>query len=406
MRAHAVLFALALSASPLLAVIPITINLELVNIAVDPYTGTNSGTDGPQYKLGIYVGLDGGAPKLYEFDTGAAGFFPAFYENGGTNYTDWWSGGTPTSQTITMDYSSGNVYQSTVVRSSVSLYSASNLSSPAVSLGEAHVGRIDANTADPDWNSAIVAGQAPLQNYFWGDFGSGLYRNRGFASPPGNDGLFAILPQLGDDLSHGFIVMTGGYGNSNPKLQIGITDADRAAYPIAIPMNGNGDSAITFPHTGEPVYETAIINALMTLFGAENQELGIVGVITDTGATSANIHEGNALVVDSDLTGGGLLAPGVTLSLANGEGWTFEITEAEDPLEGVSKINVTAPPITNIYAPQGGYVNSGITFFYDFNVMYDVEQGFLRLQPVPEPSTLAFLAGGLAFAVVFRRRRS
>jgi len=54
-----------------LALEPCTVPLKLVNI--------NAGSGKPaEYKLGIYVGLGGGAPQLYEFDTGGPGFWAAY----------------------------------------------------------------------------------------------------------------------------------------------------------------------------------------------------------------------------------------------------------------------------------------------------------------------------------------
>jgi|GEM_PF-1718227 len=154
---------------------PVTIPLQLVNIGSEA---------NPSYKLGIYVGLGGGAPKLYEFDTGAAGFFAA-YDPTDPGNTSWWSPDsfTNTGQSIQMSYTSGMQYNANVVNTQVTLYAQTSSGLvPALNLpGTPLVGQIQnaVNTKDPQYNyqQLLQAGKAPVESNFWGDFGMALYRN-------------------------------------------------------------------------------------------------------------------------------------------------------------------------------------------------------------------------------------
>jgi len=387
---HAAAGILVALAAPLGAQEIACVPLQLTNIA--------SGDSAPEYKLGIQIGFDSQPPKLYEFDTGAAGFFPAYLPGA----TPWWDGGMPTGHSITMNYTSGISYNASVTTTNLSLY-APGEATPRVSASGVAVGRIN-NTSGtlPDWDTDLQSGSAPLQGAFYGDFGMALYKNYGF--PPTqseNSGLFAILPQLPGNLSSGFIVRTGGYGNATPELQIGIRPSDRAAFPFSVPMNQDG--TVTFPVSGAPSYRPNSMNGTLTLeaSGGPSQNLGSVPVILDTGATSTAIHEGSLLAVDPALRSGGSLAPGVQFSLSDGP---WEFTQSEAGVPGLSNVTVS-PGTTNIYAPQTGFVNSGITLFFQYNVMFDLEDGVVRFQPIPEPSGTALLAfaAAVAAAVAFRR---
>ncbi|MBN8898299.1 MAG: hypothetical protein J0H35_08955, partial [Rhodospirillales bacterium] len=164
------------------------------------------------YKIGIEVSLDGGATThMFEFDTGGTGFWSAYDPA-------WW--GTPaTDGTITASatYTSGWTYSATVVPESISFEAALPDGSPILlNVGTANVAAIltaekvnNGNTevANATWQHHVSAGVAPLEDWFWGDFGMGL--GVGQTGSTAAQDLFAIIPQLPGSLSNGFIIDIG-----------------------------------------------------------------------------------------------------------------------------------------------------------------------------------------------------
>jgi len=366
----------------------ITVPVQLVNIA--------SGDSNPKYKLGITIGLGGGAPKLYEFDTGAAGFLAAY----DSTYTPWWNGGTPTGQTITMQYTSGYEYDaSPITTTDIAIYAPgeTTATNPLVTASGVQVAQIvnvlygkpPATPAPyPDWNAALAAGAPPLETAFWGDFGSALYENLGVATPAPSNGLFAILPQLPGNLSSGFIVRTGGYGGPTPSVQIGITQADRNAFPYVIPMNSTAPyagSSIKFPNSGAQTYNSAAMNAnvALSLSGAGSQSFPNTGLVLDTGAPSTEVHEGTVLQFNAAFISGNSLTTGTNFTLYDTP-WSF--TQTQQGVKGLSDIGVSSGS-TNIYAPPEGFVNTGITLYFQYDVMFDLQYGVVRLRKLPAQGT-------------------
>ncbi|MGH8045988.1 MAG: hypothetical protein ACREKL_01970, partial [Chthoniobacterales bacterium] len=338
---------------------PVTIPLQLVNIS--------SSATNPSYKLGITIGFDNNVPKLYEFDTGAAGFFAAYNTSDPTGNPSagtvaWWNGGTATGQAITMSYTSGNEYQNAAIATTnLTIYppGQTTAANGIMTISNVNVARIGAALTipkkakkdDPDptpvpntaWYTALQQNppQPPLETAFFGDFGVGLYRNQGNPIDTGIAGLFAILPQFqfagGSGVMPGFIVRTGGYPTAanpspTPEVQVGITAADIASFPYALPMqqgyNSTSGGSILFPYSSAQTYNAAVGLANVTIsLGADTQQTTPpgVGLLTDTGAPSTEVHEGTGITVDSDFLDSGTkltLLPGVLFTLSNPP-WAF-----------------------------------------------------------------------------------
>lgn len=355
--------------------------------ATIPLAFVNAGTDtSPTYKLGIWVGLGGGAPKLYEFDTGGVGFFAA--QN--TTASSWWPAAGYTvvdpGQTFTATYSSGITYTAQLVTTQVAIYGSSNPASLVASVNT-HVGQItDATTRNGTPGKALdwPAYQAnpdnpPVWGNFYGDFGANLspYQNPG---PPAVT-LNTILPQLPGNLSSGFIVSTGGYANPNPTLQLGLTAADRASFPIQLPLL-DPDPGQPFPNSGYPTYGFFQTWGYFSLALNGATQNASTEVILDTGAPSMTIRTGSSLTVDGAFltSNGSALKNGAAFSLTSGP-WTLAFPAGNQ----ASLTEITAAPSVNAQNLYG-YINTGLNAFFAYDVMFDVERGVIGFRPATTPS--------------------
>lgn len=294
---------------------PCKVPLHLVN------EGT---TTKPVYKLGINVGLGGGAPRLYEFDTGGAGFWAAY--NGNLPSASQWWGQVDTLSTgnMTIQYTSGNEYTANLVGTQVSLYKpgAASSTGPLCSTpGPVQISQITQyQNANPNkqasvqsWDAALAKGKAPLEGYFWGDFGAALHPAM---NTSGSQGVYTVLDQFKTGSYHnGFIVHTGPLTRKPkpaPYVQIGLTAQDIVSFPYRISMNqvcalsSTSTSGCplpsTFSNTPVATFGEAQFQADVTVNGKKtnpsSQLLSSIGVTIDSGAPLATIWQYGASVVD------------------------------------------------------------------------------------------------------------
>jgi|GEM_PF-752372 hypothetical protein len=360
---------------------PIPPDLETVTIPLAVFNVSQQGDASPTWKLGIYVGLGGGAPQLYEFDTGGTGFFAA--QN--NNPDGWWPASgynvVNPGQTFTATYSSGIEYTAQLVTTDIAIYG--NPSADPVAVVNANVGQIvDATGGSPgdtrmmNWTGYEENQETPpIWEHFYGDFGANL-------SPYAGSNFFinTILPQLPGNLSSGFIVSVGDYAAPNPTLQLGLTDADRASFPIQIPLL-DADPSQPYPGSGYPSYGFFQTWGYFTLSLNGVTQTAPTEVILDTGAPSMTIRTGTSLVVDANFLNGKAIQVGTEFSLVSGP-WTLGFTAGTD----IGLNAIAAAPSVN---PQNynGYINTGLNAFFACDVMFDVERGMIGFRPsnIPPP---------------------
>jgi hypothetical protein len=342
----------------------VTIPLQIIQLA--------SG----DYKLGIPVSLGGGPFRLYEFDTGASGFYAA-------NNTAWWSNYTTINATlVNQHYASGIFYNSTIVSTTVDFGNGI----PTLTANMAQI-QIAGGGSIGNWTTDVAAGIPPLYGAFFGDFGIGL--------STGN-GIFGLFPQLSGNLAKGFIIRTGGFAHPQPTLQIGITDADRAQFSLGVAMNGT-NTTVTFPNSGYDTYAQQIIiaNAAYTL-GSLTTTFP-AGLVLDTGAPSMEIHDnGINITLPAAFLNGGQVIPGTYVSLLNGT-WSLDFITGN-----ISGLNYAA----DVSDPTNGRINTGLITFFTYDVMFDVEKGIVRFYPnaldpkaayiSSPPANLSVATGGIA----------
>ena len=384
--------------------------LKLVDIKNDP--------ENPEYKLGIYVGLGGGAPKLYELDTGGSGFWAAYNGDPAKPEDQWWGDYYLTKgEKLIIQYTSGNQYTANLANTSVGLYSGDGTSFTqecvsAWPIGVAQIVKYQ-NQKDPEavsnWYEALANGLPPLFNNFYGDFGAALSP---VFSTTKSAAIYSALPQmLGSKTSNGFMVHVGSLDkNADPSLTIGITDGDRASFPIQLPMNpycadsGNPVSCtarcnVWFPISNLCTYREQLINADIQWLNGNltTQRFSNIGLTLDTGAPSATIYQNPQIFVKKPYLNEptrqngfwtGDFADGTWLMIsanpAKNNSLSFNYLIETGSTKSVNKVSAgTRTPTSSPYAPKWtGYMNTGLMLYTSYDVMFDLEYGVVRLKPL------------------------
>ncbi len=395
------LLLVALSALPLSAAAE-SIITETVHVPLH-YRTIGSGGE----KLGIYASIGGGTtPQIFEFDTGGAGLYAA-YASADTNKSKWW--GTnfiATGNLVTNTYDSGIQYQGPIVAAAVSLFADHHGGTPLITTaGNLLVGQMT-NIANTNGGTALwttngegTPGTPPVDDVFYGDFGMSLaYASKGIVN------LVAQL-SFSNGIIPGFRVRAHGV---NPYLQIGLTAADTnsaSAFYFGMNTNTNAPIGATFTNSGSPFYSEQVFNANMTISNATTNFTATLGITTDTGA-STTIHNadiggvpGELLVTNSKdkihiVPGADFELSGLTLGGTNTNFFQFVTADNQVTIQN------NKPGNSNIF-----YLNSGIALFQQYDVIYNLQDGQIGFEAIPEPHTWALLAVSAAALAFLRRRR-
>jgi hypothetical protein len=195
--------------------------------------------------------------------------------------------------------------------------------------------------------------------------------------------------------------------STNPYLQIGLTAADTnssSAFYFRMNTNTNAPVGATFTNSGSLFYSEQAFNANMTISNAATNFTANLGITTDTGASTTihNASEGGipeALYTTNSSGTGHLVSgadfqlSGLTLGGSNAEFFQFVTTEGQVSIQD-NKTNNT------IF-----YLNSGIALFQQYDVIYNLQDGQIGFEAIPEPSTWALL-GLSALLLVAASRNS
>lgn len=386
-----------------------------LDIIPEEFQLTNNGPIGYEYRLGINVGVNGGTPEEYLFDTGS----DSFNIDIGNNPTapSWFPlnvGTTPVADLTPYMYGNGTygylLYQTNV--SSVQFYNSSsgsqvyNFSSNAgipVAAAPYYVGTIaglngdspgiqinnPALTADgfsnqpyyqdATWQQAIDAGTPPEEGNFFGTFGAG-----DFVYPGDTGGVPAMMS------STGYIVEANGQSPNMPGgcgpacMIIGLNASLRAQFFSIVPWfaGAQGTFAVSGAHASQE-FDTLFTYTLSNGASAASATLATLLdsgtptiVLTDTGLYQTAVDSGmvNA-TADSNQNPNansvGDVFGGLTLSAQGTSGGTLPstVTTAGD-FSGNASTSVTVDP-----TPQGQQSNAinGISFYFQNAVMYDLQ---------------------------------
>lgn len=356
-------------------------------------------------KLGIFASLGGGTPKIFEFDTGGAGFYAA-YASADTSKSPWWGANfTATGQSATNTYDSGIQYQGSVVATAVSIYADHLSPAPLITTASNTIVGQMISITNTNGGSALwtpsgegTPGTPPIDGAFYGDFGMSL----AYA----DSGIVNLVMQLSfsNGIIPGFRVRAHG---GSPHLQIGLTAADTSsasAFYFSMNPSTNAPPGATFSNSGAPFYSPQVFNANMSISNGVTNFTANLGITADTGATTT-IHNADLGGIPEALytmntNGKGHLVPGADFGLS---GMTLGGTNAgffqSVTTNGQVTIQDNNPGNTTFY------LNSGIELFQQYDVIYNLQDGQIGFEAVPEPSTWALLGLSAAALALLKRRR-
>jgi hypothetical protein len=158
-----------------------------------------------------------------------------------------------------------------------------------------------------------------------------------------------------------------------------------------------------FPGSGKGFYSEQVFNANMTISNSTTNFSANLGITTDTGA-STTIH-------NADLGG-------IPEALYTNDGKKLHVVGGAD--FGLSGLTVEGND-TNFFSfvttdkqvsiQEGGfvtnlfYLNSGIALFQQYDVIYNLQDGQIGFEAIPEPSTWALLGLSALLLVAASRKR-
>jgi hypothetical protein len=323
--------------------IPQTVTLPLTKVAY-----------GDVVSFGITASVAGGPPRLYLFDTGSSGMFVA---DAGLDPDDY----TKTAQKFHQHYTSGTHYRGDVIDTTIDL--GQGAFARGVELGlieEAYGGTISG------WDKSLREGLPPYENHYYGTFGTSL--TPGTLEKQG--GLYAVIAQLPGNLNTGFIVHSGGIDGKAPTLTIGLTDENRRGF-VTVPIPAAGPPGTTYDSGNGLANGVLAWDDRQVMIGYDIEKMDPFQAPTtfDTGDFSTTLYTGN---VPKDLVHDGRLVSGLkfAMEIAPGVEWKFDTGSQGS----VNRVDVGG-------GREGGPVNTGIGLFYQFDVMYDIENGLLGFRP-------------------------
>lgn len=372
--------------------------------------------DGPaEYKVGIRLRIDAvddGSEtlwRMYEFDTGGTGFF-AFPYQASSNATGDYQ----------LHYASGNFLGGNLANTRITFENMAGEEGNAVTTNIALITEAS-NSKHPDdalnhWTERLPD-HPPLEKYFYGDFGMGLAGTKATVDPGGNPTLYAVIPQLSGPENTGFIIHlghrphedapVGEYGEvGRGWIQVGLDPDQQNAESWESVVKMVTPTGDTFPHSGQPVYDEILSNGTLELTGVGPLAAGIV---YDTGAPNTEIHPvGTTSPEVAEEIQNALNGDDTRLTLMGDPEITGHDSTILDYIVGTgSGKNKAGISDQDVIGSPGLYVNTGITAFFDKEVAFNLEDGFVGFKQVPEPSTWGlFGLSALGFFWVLRRRKN
>ncbi|WP_075079418.1 PEP-CTERM sorting domain-containing protein [Terrimicrobium sacchariphilum] len=376
--------------------------------------------DAPQYKVGINLQVgsvtDGSNTpwRMYEFDTGGTGFF-AFPYSATEN----------TQGEYSLSYASGNELSAHLSNTSVT-FEVTDGGAPA-SL-QSNIGLISSasNPTHPDksinqWTERLP-NEAPLEKYFYGDFGMGLGSLPSTANTPNPVSLFALIPQFGNSANAGFVIHLGdvpasGVGKGligTGWVQVGLTTNQLEASHWDATAKMVTPSGETFLNSGQKVYEEILSNGTTSISTSPTDGTPLtftnIGIVYDTGAPNTEIHPVGADAGDySDVS------QALADALANGGSFSLigqpyeasnDSTILDTPVGNVSGLNSIGLSTQNVIDSPALYVNTGITAFFGKDVAFNLQDGYVGFNTVPEPNSSALFGISLLIGGWYVIRRS
>jgi hypothetical protein len=324
----------------------------LAGVAISALADTSSMTipvtmvsTGPgSYQPAVNISVAGGPSTMVLLDTGSAGLHIFANQVGNMNITY-------TNHHVTNGYGDGEQFEGVVAYAPVTINGVATKPIPIVVVQKAYCAKNKPNCprANQDPNNPQATG--------------GMYGVMGIEMVPALDKkapkqtLQSPLSQLPGNYATGFIAQ--GFNTGGGNLVIGLTPQNTANFnKVQLPKAGQ------LPD-GTPYYDDKSLEVTYTI-GNNTRKLKTA---FDTGG-NAQVHFFANGTLGFPKGKNNMVRPGESFeaSLPNGFDWQF--TTGKEP--GVNKV---------IFKPQLGskppYMNTGITFYFYYDVMYDYANGML-----------------------------
>jgi len=359
-------------------------------------------------QIGISVQL-GTAPQpfTYLLDTGSVAFLSA---SGSSSYWDGAFASTTPGETFDISYGGGALrYQGIVAHTTLTFQT---VGGGSFQVDNVRMGAITTPPAiHPTWNADINSDPpiAPESGQFFGTFGAGL--NKSAATNGNFTSILGQIPLTGG-LANGFVVHTGGAQSTSATLTVGLSQEMIDSFPILIAMNPLTGTNTNDNGTVVNLYPQAQTTANYSITHGLDSYHASADLILDTGGLDTYMTTGTELDPP-----GSLLDSGPS-RIRDGSTFLVEVPATDNPFSQelaqpfewlTSPTGTTAyENLISVFTGSGnGSLNSGIPIFYQYDVMFDTENGIIGLRPIPEPSALllAALSGALA-ALIARTTKS
>lgn len=306
---------------------------------------------GNDYKVGITVSVAGGPPTMLTFDTGGAGLHIFASQVGNTNLTY-------TNQHIKSAFISGLVYEGTIAYAPVTFGNVTTKPVPVLVIQKAYC-----MPGKPNCGAGSDPTQfTPVMGHFYGELGASMEPEVHNNNPKRT--LYTPFRALPGNYGSGFIIENLSPGG-DARLILGLT-----------PENTAGFNKVHLP-----VYQTAYPDGATAYNAKSLMVTYTVGMVThqfrtafDTGG-DAVIHFFTGNSMGFKVNKRKALKPGQDFSASIPGVFNWQFTTGTD--HGVNF--ATIGPIQK--GKGGPFVNTGISFFFAYDVMYDFKDGMLGFKP-------------------------
>ncbi len=356
--------------APTIAATTANVPLHYLPQAGNYYLPTDEPPENPAIKYGIEVSVgDNNPARMYLFDSGGEGFFPAYDSEA-------FAGVQLGTQSAPINYTSGLYYNAFLTSAKVTIGTGTESVTTAVPVD------FGAWPSGGDSNNpglSFKPPQTPKTGQLYGDFGGAF----GFADPTQTSpGLASILFQLPGNYSSGYVVRLGPVGGP-ATLTIGVTQEMRDQFPYAIPLSQA--SGLVYPVSGRQAYEDFAFSPDYTISnGSQSYNLGQLPTICDTGAPSTSVRYPNNPPTNPfpfTTKGGGSFEPNTKLSAQFPTAPGYPALTWNQTVGSQQSVDKFGYMDSTGAATNVNNVNTGLNLFSQYDVMFDVAQGFLRLRP-------------------------
>lgn len=305
---------------------------------------------GKNYKVGITVSVAGGPPTLLTFDTGGVGLhiFASQVGNQNIRYTG---------QKIESSFGSaqtGFSFQGEIAYAPVTIGGITTQPIPILVIQNVHCRSGNSCGFDMSGNAP------PMFGSFYGELGAGMR-----LEAHGKTKLYTPFRALPGNYGSGFIIENLNPNSGTGQLVLGLTPQNSAGFnKVQLPQEGvmpNGSAQAVYNDKG-----------LMVNYSVGNVSQTWRTAFDTGGDANVNLFTGKLAGVPSARRNH-MVRPGTPFEASLNNAFDWQFTTGRE--EGVNAVKML-PTIDN----RPPYVNTGLLFFFNYNVMYDFNSGMLGFQ--------------------------